>query len=252
MASLPSKAELSNFKRASRYHGSSFWRDSWKRAGKDVTHLPIGLIRERGRRNMRKEFERVYQFIITLEGIEPPIWRRIQVPETYTFWDLHVAIQDAMGWTDSHLHLFRVKNPVTGLVEEIGIPGKEFEDEVDFSPGWEREIARYFPEVGTTADYVYDFGDHWEHSVEMEGIFAREKGRKYPHCIDGRRACPPEDCGGVDGFHEFLETILVLGHENREEMLTWAGGKYDPRKFDPREVHFDDPRKRWKAAFQGN
>jgi hypothetical protein len=134
-------------------------------------------------------------------------------------------------------------------IEDIGIPGKEFEDEVDFSPGWERKIARYFPEVGTTADYVYDFGDHWEHSVEMEGIFAREKGIRYPRCIDGRRACPPEDCGGAEGFNDFLETVLVLGSENREEMMTWAGGTYDPKKFDPGEVRFEDPDKRWKEVF---
>jgi len=86
----------------------------------------------------------------------------------------------------------------------------------------------------------------------MEGIFAREKGIRYPRCIDGRRACPPEDCGGVNGFNDFLETVLVLGSENREEMITWAGGKYDPKKFDPKEVIFDDPLKRWNAALQGN
>lgn len=198
---------------------------------------------------MEKNYKKVYQFKITLKGIEPPIWRRIQVPGTYTFWDLHVAIQNAMGWTDSHLHEFIVKNPATGQSEEIGIPGKEFEDEVDFSPGWQRKFARYFPKAGVAADYVYDFGDHWEHAVEAEGTFAREEGITYPRCIDGRRACPPEDCGGVEGFNDFLETVLVLGSENREEMLAWAGGKYDPAKFDPGEVCFEDPHKRWMEAF---
>ncbi len=75
---------------------------------------------------MKKQFERVYQFKITLRNIKPPIWRRIQVPETYSFWDLHVAIQDAMDWSDYHLHVFEIINPSTGLEIEIGIPEKEF------------------------------------------------------------------------------------------------------------------------------
>jgi hypothetical protein len=76
---------------------------------------------------MKKKFDQVYQFKITLKGTKPPVWRRIQVPETYSFWDLHVAIQDAMGWSDYHLHLFEMVNPSTGIKMEIGIPDEEFE-----------------------------------------------------------------------------------------------------------------------------
>ena len=76
---------------------------------------------------MAKGFRTVYQFKITLRGIRPPIWRRIQVPDNYTFWDLHVAIQDAMGWFDAHLHAFEVANPITGFAEEIGIPDEDFD-----------------------------------------------------------------------------------------------------------------------------
>ena len=78
---------------------------------------------------MKNQYNKVYQFKITLEELDPPIWRRIQVPETYSFWDLHVAIQDAMGWTDSHLHQFEMTSPKTGSEVEIGIPDNEWEDE---------------------------------------------------------------------------------------------------------------------------
>lgn len=91
---------------------------------------------------MKNGYALVYQFKITLKDIEPPIWRRIQVPETYSFWDLHVAIQDAMGWKDSHFHEFAFFNPESGLLERIGIPDEECEGEV--LPAWEKEIAHYF------------------------------------------------------------------------------------------------------------
>jgi hypothetical protein len=167
--------------------------------------------------------ERIFQFKITLNGTEPPIWRRIQVPETFTFWDLHVAIQDAMGWNDSHLHEFRVKDPSLGLTEVVGIPVEEFEGETKVHPGLEKKIADYFLAAGATADYVYDFGDNWRHTLELEGIIPRKEGIRYPLCIDGKRACPPEDCGGIEGFHDFLEAALVLGHKDHGQTLTWAG-----------------------------
>ncbi len=85
------------------------------------------------------------QFKVTLAEVEPPVWRRIEVPADYSFWDLHVAIQDAMGWLDYHLHVFEVRNPTSGKIDEIGIPD---EDGLDFDaphvPGWEVAIARYF------------------------------------------------------------------------------------------------------------
>lgn len=199
---------------------------------------------------MKPKYKRVYQFKVALKGVEPPIWRRIQVPETYTFWDLHVAIQDSMGWRDSHLHEFRIRNPLTGLMEAVGIPGEEFEGDAEVHAGWERQISDYFRGAGDTAEYVYDLGDNWQHMLEFEEILPPESGVEYPLCIGGERACPPEDCGGVEGFHEFLEAALVLGHERRRETLAWPGGEFDVRKFDPEEVVFDDPWERWEVAFQ--
>ena len=194
-----------------------------------------------------KRYERVYQFKITLKGLKPALWRRIQVPETYSFWDLHVAMQDAMGWQDSHLHDFRVRNPHTRKKERIGIPDEEFD--LKILTGWECDIRDYFSIENSSATYVYDYGDNWEHTVKLEKILPRDKEMKYPRCTDGERACPPEDCGGIHGYKEFLETIMDPTHKQHEDLLTWVGGNFQPEFFDSNKVRFDDPKKRWKYAF---
>jgi hypothetical protein len=187
-------------------------------------------------------------FTVTLEETEPPIWRRIEIPATYDFWGLHVAIQDAMGWLDSHLHEFAVPDPSTGYVVRVGIPDDEFPDEHPMSPGWAVQVAPYFREPGVTARYVYDFGDDWVHRLAFEGRAPRAPGTEYPRCAGGARRCPPEDCGGIPGFEEFLAAIADPQHAEHEAMLTWAGGAYDPDEFDPGAVRFDDPARRLRMA----
>ena len=145
-----------------------------------------------------KRYERVYQFKVTLKGLKPALWRRIQVPETYSFWDLHVAVQDAMGWQDSHLHDFRVRNLHTRKKERIGIPDEDFD--LKILPGWECDIRDYFSIENSSATYVYDYGDNCEHTVKLEKILPRDEEMKYPRCTDGERACPPENCGGIHGY----------------------------------------------------
>ncbi len=196
---------------------------------------------------MKKKYEKNYQFKITLKGIRPPIWRRIRVPETYTFWDLHVAIQDSMGWTDTHLHHFEILNPESDRKEEIGIPD---EDEISgkILAGWKRKIASYFSSENDKAEYIYDYGDNWEHTIKLEKVLLREEGIKYPVCVDGARECPPEDCGGKWGYEEFLEAIMDPNHERHEELLNWVGGDFDPEYFDVEDIEFDNPKKRLKFA----
>lgn len=200
---------------------------------------------------MKKKFDKVYQFKITLKGTKPPIWRRIQVPETYNFWDLHVAIQDAMGWWDYHLHEFKISHPVTGREIEIGIPSEDDElFDIEIIPERSQKIGDLFSMENKVAEYIYDFGDGWQHKVQLEKILPRDENIKYPVCIAGKRACPPEDCGGVWGYQEFLEAIENPDHEEHEEMLEWVGGEFNPEDFDVNEVKFDDPDKRWKLAFE--
>ena len=197
----------------------------------------------------------VYQFIIELQEIEPPIWRVIQVPSAYTFWDLHVAIQDAMGWLDYHLHTFNVLMPGKKTEIEIGIPDEEGCDDREILPGWEVPLARYFKELGQAAVYDYDFGDSWSHTVLLDGFILRKEGVPYPICAAGERACPPEDCGGVPGYYELLKILADPKHPEYKEHTAWLKGHaknyfpYDPEKFDPEKVEFWDPKKRFKLAF---
>jgi hypothetical protein len=199
-----------------------------------------------------KRAQGIYQFKITLLDISPPIWRRIQVPDYYSFWDLHVAITDCMPWLDYHLHAFKIKHPKTGKLKEIGIPDDD--GELEHEPGWKHDISKYFTAENNKALYEYDFGDGWEHEILFEGASAIEPGVAYPRCIDGRRACPPEDVGGTGGYADFLNTILDLHNPERKSMLEWAKsltGKpdFDPEAFDPAKLYFDNPAKRWGVAF---
>lgn len=193
-----------------------------------------------------------YQFRVILEGTQPMVWRRILVPGTYSFWDLHVAIQDAMGWLDYHLHLFQLKNLATGKLNQIGIPPDDSLDSAEFClPGWEVAIADYFEGPGDRADYEYDFGDGWRHEVLLEEISDGLSAAQHPICVDGARACPPEDCGGIHGYKELLAILGDPAHEEYLGMQQWVGTSYDPAEFDPANVRFDDPKQRWQQAFEG-
>lgn len=201
---------------------------------------------------MQKRYNQIYQFRISLKDIEPKIWRVIQVPETYTFWDLHVAIQDAMGWSDYHLHEFIVKDPITKKKVRIGIPAEEEFFIEETIPGWKVMIADCFSKRNKKADYNYDFGDYWEHLVQFEKILPKEEGQSYPRCIAGERACPPEDCGSTPGYENILEMLKNpdLDNEEYQETMKWLGGSYDPEYFEPNEVFFDDPEERLKMFFE--
>ncbi len=195
----------------------------------------------------------VHQFLIVLSGTDPLVWRRIQVPKAYSFWDLHVAIQDAMGWLDYHLHEFRVIDADQKQMALIGIPTGEEPEDRPCVAGWQVPVSSYFgygPYHAMPALYVYDFGDDWEHLLVYEGLESAEHALKYPRCVSGARRCPPEDCGGVHGYAEFLVTIADPTHPEHASTLTWVGGHYDPDAFDPRAVVFENPRKRWKIAFE--
>jgi hypothetical protein len=196
--------------------------------------------------------DRILEIKVSLVGIRPPIWRRLQVPADTSFWDLHVAIQDAMGWLDYHLHEFRVVPGPRRRSLRIGIPDDDaFEGNEPLLPGWEIPVARYLKRRQSMAKYLYDFGDDWHHRVVLERVLPRVPGQRYPVCVAGKRRCPPEDVGGIPGYEEFLRAIADPTHEEHESYLTWVGGRYDPEEFDPQAVRFSDPEKRWRFAFLG-
>ncbi|OQY09173.1 MAG: hypothetical protein B6I30_10185 [Desulfobacteraceae bacterium 4572_187] len=194
---------------------------------------------------MQKKIKKVYQFKITLLDSNPVIWRKIAVPETYTFWDLHVAIQDAMGWEDCHLHEYKIRNPLNNIECEIGYPDDEYRAG-EVLKGWEQPIKKFFTEKNNKALYQYDFGDDWHHEIKLEKITDKIEGKKYPLCLAGERACPPEDCGGIWGYENLLKVMSDPSHEEYEEMKEWIGEDFDPAKFDIKKVRFTNPQARLK------
>lgn len=172
----------------------------------------------------------VFQFKITLLGVKPPIWRRIQVQDG-TLDDLHDHIQMAMGWTNSHLHQFEIQGQVYGDPELLddGFGPLKFGDSkmTRLSAVLPRTSKRF------VFRYIYDFGDSWEHEILFEGEIPFDAKARYPRCISGKRACPPEDCGGIWGYGDLLEILSNPDHEEHRERLRWMGGPFDPEAFDP-------------------
>jgi hypothetical protein len=192
----------------------------------------------------------VLRIRVSLEDILPPIWREILVPAHYSFWDLHVAIQDAMGWLDCHLHEFSVPEGQTPRDLRIGIPDEEqWPGTPTVLAGWEYPVLDLLREPGQSLCYLYDFGDDWLHSVTLLAIERREKGQRYPQCVAGERACPPEDCGGAHGYQALLQALFDPAHPGHAEMHRWIPEGWGPELFRPGEVQFDSPRKRWELAF---
>lgn len=171
----------------------------------------------------------VYQFKITLKGIKPTIWRRIQTKDC-TLDKLHEHIQTAMGWTNSHLHQFKIGGIIFGDPELLY---EGWQDETPPVNSLRIKISKIVPADGKRFrfEYEYDFGDGWEHEVLFEGCLGAERGTRYPLCLEGERACPPEDVGGIYGYQEFLEAIADPKHEEHDSYLQW-GGPFDPEAFD--------------------
>ena len=182
------------------------------------------------RNSSPRKSDLIYQFKITLSDIKPAIWRRIQVQDC-TLDKLHEHIQTAMGWTNSHLHQFEIQGERYGDPELLDDGFDEF-DGVDSTKTMISDIvpknAQRF-----VIKYEYDFGDGWEHKVLFEGCPLVDKGKKSPICLEGKRACPPEDVGGVGGYYDFLAAITDPKHEEHESLLEWCGGSFSPDEFDP-------------------
>ena len=166
----------------------------------------------------------VYQLKATILGISPPVWRRVVVPEDITLARLHEVLQAAFGWWDCHLHEFEVDGVRYGVDDGEGWQPPKNEERARLS-----KVTR----PGSAFSYSYDFGDDWRHKVVVEKAFPAEPGVRYPACIGGRRACPPEDCGGPWGYRDFLAAIADPDHDEHDSMLEWVGGRFDPGAFDP-------------------
>ena len=171
----------------------------------------------------------VYEMKVTLIGVDPPIWRRFRVPADIPLADLHDVLQIVMGWTNSHLHEYRVGDDLV-----FGPP-----DPVRGSPAGDefRTPLRQVAGPGDTMHYRYDFGDCWDHEATVEKVLPGEAGDEIPTCVEGERACPPEDCGGVPGYRRLLDILFDPAHGDHARMRGWVGRSFGPERFDPAEVN---------------
>jgi hypothetical protein len=172
----------------------------------------------------------IYRLRIALRDSQPLIHRTVDVVADTTLHKLHWVVQLAMGWTNSHLHQFIIGNLRYSQPEL---------DEGELGTLDERAVRLrdVIWEPRSVFVYEYDFGDSWEHDILIEGIFPRRSDERYPRCLDGGRACPPEDCGGIPGYEDLLRAIRDSHHPEHDEYMTWLGGSFDPEKFDLNAVN---------------
>jgi hypothetical protein len=177
-----------------------------------------------------KHTDTIYQIKISLIGAKPPIWRTILVPGNIGLAAFHDVIQVTMGWTDSHLHQFIANQVFYGTPHDFEL---EMEDETQY------KLFQLLTKEKESLVYEYDFGDSWEHKILLEKILPCDPKIALPICLKGKRACPPEDCGGIWGYEELLQTISNPKHPEHDEMLEWLGAEFDPEEFDLEEINED-------------
>jgi hypothetical protein len=177
----------------------------------------------RSRRSTRSS-EMWWQLRIELLDVSPRIWRRILVPDTIALPKLDTVIQEAVGWTNSHLHEF----VICGV--RYGVPDPDFARELGHVDEKGVRLGEALGQKSRCFDYVYDFGDDWHHVVMVEDqhTHAAEKIR----CTDGENAGPPEDVGGAHGYQAFLNAIADPTHAEHRSFLDWVGGSFDATQFD--------------------
>jgi hypothetical protein len=177
----------------------------------------------------------VFQLRVSLMGVKPPIWRRVLVAQDVTLPQLHVILQIVMGWTNSHLHQFKVGDLVFAEPHQEYEPGP-----IDYRRITLNQIA---PRRGSTCVYEYDFGDGWDHHIAVEDELPIETVRgAVPRCLEGERACPPEDCGGAYGYADLLKALRSPRHPEHDSSIDWVGPDFDPERFDAERVNASLPR----------
>ena len=168
---------------------------------------------------------------IELLDIEPLIWRRAAVRRSMNLQALHRVIQAAMGWLDYHLWEFETNGQKYGML-------------VPNAPEWNERIknaattklSSLFSGGVREIAYVYDMGDNWQHRIIVEKLKADKSASRYPQFLEGERRCPPEDCGGLPGYYEFLDNIASKQSKTRKAALDWYGGPYDPNEIDEQKI----------------
>jgi Plasmid pRiA4b ORF-3-like protein len=160
---------------------------------------------------------------ITLDDVKPAVLRRIEVPLTLRLDRLHLTIQAAMGWTNSHLYEILADGVGWGMIDPDGGDGP-----------LDARKARLIDAIEDTKKlrYLYDFGDGWEHTIKVERLIDPEPGVLYPRLIEATGRCPPEDVGGPWGYADLLDAIHDPKHERHAELKEWIAGDFDPNAVD--------------------
>ncbi len=175
----------------------------------------------------------IYQLKVTLSGSKPPIWRRILVPDCIHLGELHDIIQITMGWQDCHLHQF-----ISGR-SFYGVPNDEFG--AGFGPTMKDEtqyqLSKCLKKEKDSLQYEYDFGDGWHHKIVLEKKLPDDDSMPLLSCVKGKRACPPEDCGGVGGYQNLLAVLQDPSDPEYEDWMEWVGDEFDPEFFDLQETN---------------
>jgi hypothetical protein len=164
------------------------------------------------------------QLLVSLVDVTPTVWRRLLIPGQVPLSTLHLMMQAAMGWEDYHLHAFEIEGERYGVSD----PEEDDEDVID-------EVSALLSDVvadQTRFFYEYDFGDFWRHEVVVESVARLPMILKFAVCVDGKRACPPEDCGGSHGYRDLLQAIGNPSREAPLDCVDWAGRPFDPDAFE--------------------
>jgi hypothetical protein len=180
---------------------------------------------------MPGKLHEIYQIKVTLADITPPVWRRFLVPDNTSLLKLHDVLQIVMGWSDAHLHMFTVDGVEYGDIGEDGFPEEERSRESKL------QLNQLIQREGQRLRYEYDYDDGWVHALVVEKIEPHMPGVSRPLCLEGARACPPEDAGGPPGYENMLEAVRDPQHEEHDDYLTWLGGEFDPEAFDLEDIN---------------
>jgi hypothetical protein len=180
---------------------------------------------------MARILPKIYEVTITLEGISPAIWRRLLIPSDLFLHDFHKVIQTTMGWDNQHLHLFLKGNKLFGLQDDDWMGNPSFQDYTAI------RVNDLLRRPGDQMIYQYDMGDNWKHLVRLDQEHDSEPDAYYPVCIDGARECPPEDCGGPEGYKEMIEAVRDPSSPHHRFFKALFPEGLDPEFFDKEVIN---------------
>ena len=182
---------------------------------------------------MATQAKTVHRLKVTLRQVRPPVWRRIEVPSNIKLSELATVLEAAMGWLGEHLHAFEADGVLYDTPDGEGFGFRRRVDE------GKARLGEVLPTVKSKMRWDYDFGDGWEHDVVVEAIEPARIDAVYPVCVTGKRACPPEDCGGPWGYGNLLAALSDPAHDEHDELIEWVGSDFDPAGFDAYQTSAD-------------